>query len=99
MCATPAPPRRSLSRRLLWLTIGVVLVTEVLVFVPSLAGARRNWLRQRINEAEIVALSAAATSPSAADDTEWGELVRLPGAAAIRLQEPGHAPLVLPPSA
>jgi signal transduction histidine kinase len=83
----------------LWLTICVVLVTEVLVFVPSLAGARRNWLRQRINEAEIVALSAAATSPSAADDTEWDELVRLPGAAVIRLQEPGHAPLVLPPSA
>ena len=35
-----ASPRRSLSARLFWLTVGIVLTTEILIFIPGLAMER-----------------------------------------------------------
>ncbi|HEY4342931.1 MAG TPA: HAMP domain-containing sensor histidine kinase [Parvibaculum sp.] len=53
--------RRSLSRRLLLLTILFVMLSEVLIFVPSIATYRRTWLEQHIGAAQIAALALQAT--------------------------------------
>lgn len=55
------PLRRSLSRRLLVLTILFVMLSEVLIFVPSIANFRKMWLEQRLGTAQIAALALEAT--------------------------------------
>lgn len=47
----------SLSGRLLAVTIGVMLVTEVAIFVPSIAQFRADYLQERVRRAEIAALT------------------------------------------
>lgn len=46
---------RSLSARLLWLTIGFVMVAELLLFVPSIASFRQEGLDMRARSAGLVA--------------------------------------------
>ncbi|WP_293553295.1 HAMP domain-containing sensor histidine kinase [Parvibaculum sp.] len=55
------PLRRSLSRRLLVLTVLFVMLSEVLIFVPSIANFRKTWLEQHIGAAQIAALALEAT--------------------------------------
>jgi signal transduction histidine kinase len=55
------PLRRSLSRRLLVLTILFVMLGEVLIFVPSIANFRKTWLEQTLGAAQIAALALEAT--------------------------------------
>jgi signal transduction histidine kinase len=49
-----------LSGKLLLLTILFVMVAEVLVFVPSVSNFRRQWLMDRLEDAQIAALVAEA---------------------------------------
>lgn len=51
---------RSLSGRLLIVTIGVVMLTEVAIFVPSVARFRADYLMERVRRAEIAALTVLA---------------------------------------
>lgn len=55
------PLRGSLSRRLLVLTILFVMLSEVLIFVPSIANFRKTWLEQNLGAAQIAALALEAT--------------------------------------
>lgn len=55
------PLRRSLSRRLLVLTVFFVMLSEVLIFVPSIANFRKAWLEQHMDAAQIAALALEAT--------------------------------------
>lgn len=48
---------RSLSGRLLLLTVLFVMLAEVLIFVPSLARFREDYLRERLEAANIVAIA------------------------------------------
>lgn len=48
-----------LSAKLLVLTIAFVMIAEVLVFVPSVANFRKNWLTERLAAAQIAALAVA----------------------------------------
>lgn len=48
------PLMRRLNTKLLLLTIGFVLLAEVLIFVPSVANFRLNWLQGRLNTAATV---------------------------------------------
>lgn len=52
---------RSLAGRLLALTMAFVLLAEVLIFIPSLAGFYLTWLRDRVDTAQIAALAVEAT--------------------------------------
>jgi signal transduction histidine kinase len=56
--ATAQPARlpllRRLNTKLLLLTIGFVLLAEILIFVPSVANFRLNWLQGRLNTAATV---------------------------------------------
>jgi signal transduction histidine kinase len=72
--AAPArgEPGRSfgLSSRLLALTAAFVMLAEVLVFVPSIANFRSNWLSDRIGVAEVaaIALGDGAEVPRSVQD-------------------------------
>lgn len=56
-----APLSHSLSRQLLALTILFVMLAEVLVFVPSIANFRLNWLEEHAAAAQIASLALEAT--------------------------------------
>jgi signal transduction histidine kinase len=60
-----------LSSKLLLLTVLFVMLAEVLIFVPSLAFFRLNWLIDRLNLAQVAALVAEA-----APDGDLPELLR-----------------------
>ncbi|MGB0084891.1 MAG: HAMP domain-containing sensor histidine kinase [Rhodomicrobiaceae bacterium] len=64
--ANREPARRAfrfgLSARLLWLTIGFVMLAEILIFVPSVANFRKNWLMERLAAAQIASLAAQAAA-------------------------------------
>jgi signal transduction histidine kinase len=53
-------PIRGLSGKVLALTIVFVMLGEVLIFVPSIANFRLQWLKGRVAQAEIAALAAEA---------------------------------------
>jgi signal transduction histidine kinase len=94
---TPARPpalRHSLSRRVLGLTLLVMLLTEATLFIPAITRARRDWLDQRIVAAQLAAralpgdrlgFAGSGVSRAVRDD-----LLRLAGVVTIRLQEPGR---------
>ncbi len=50
----------SLSGRFLVLTIAFVMLAEVLIFVPSVAGFREDYLRTRLERAQIASLALLA---------------------------------------
>jgi signal transduction histidine kinase len=53
----PAPPLRvGLSGKLLFLTVLFVMVAEILIYVPSVANFRLNWLNDRLAAAHTAAL-------------------------------------------
>src|SRR5581483_11712279 len=59
--AAPAPPadrapRFGLSAKLLVLTILFVMLAEILIYVPSVANFRLNWLTDRLAAAHTAAL-------------------------------------------
>lgn len=94
-----AKPRigRSLSGRVLALTIAVVLLTEVMVLLPSLGRERRAWLSTRLREAELAAMSVAIAPRGVLDLATRNALLRLSGTEAVRLEEPGRNVLILEP--
>jgi signal transduction histidine kinase len=53
--------RHSLSAKLLWLTILFVMVAEVLIFTPSVARFRLDYITDKISDAHIAALALEAT--------------------------------------
>ena len=89
------PPGRSLSRRLVWLTVGVVLLVQVLFFVPSLGAARGEWLRERVARGQLAALSLTSGEP---DRTTTEDLLQLAGADSVRLLLPGRGAVTLGPN-
>ena len=56
----PTPVRRrwvgGLSSKLLLLTISFVMLSEVLIFVPSIANFRNNWLHDRLSVAAVASI-------------------------------------------
>lgn len=61
--------RHSLSVRLFWLTIAVILLVELIVFVPSAGEFRREWLSERAEAGRVASLAVEA-SPSRAVSRE-----------------------------
>lgn len=88
-------PSRSLSFRLLWVTVGVVLITEVLIFFPSLGHERRAWLERHIREANIAALAVGGAPHGVVDAKTRDDLLHLSGDAFIRLRRASGVEIVL----
>lgn len=65
---------RSLSGRLLMLTIATVMVVEVLVFLPSVARYRLDFLQERLRMSALAAMAASA-APDGGPDPALSEML------------------------
>lgn len=68
--------RQSLSFKLIGLTVGVILFTELLIFIPSAKGFRDNWLDQRVHTSRVAALTLYVTPTQAVSDDLSEQLFR-----------------------
>src|SRR5919201_2222758 len=62
---TGRTPRFGLSGKLLVLTILFVMIAEVMIYVPSVANFRLNWLNDRLSAAYTAALVFETVPPDA----------------------------------
>ncbi|WP_312846840.1 sensor histidine kinase [Stappia sediminis] len=88
MRPAPEETRRNwagLSGKLLILTIVFVMLSEVMIYVPSIANFRNNWLNERLTTAGVAASVLTETNTLAPRLQE--ELLRATGAVAISLDE------------
>ena len=76
---------RSLSAKLLALTIAFVLLGEVLIFLPSIANFRIQWLKGRVAQAEIAALAAEAAPDRLLSDDLRSEILKGAGVLVVSL--------------
>lgn len=84
---TPSPIR-SLSARLLLLTMAFVLLGEVLIYVPSISRFRKVYIEERIAEAHLATLSLEASPTGRVDSDLESELLRHAGVVAVTLHVP-----------
>ncbi|MCC7427566.1 MAG: HAMP domain-containing histidine kinase [Alphaproteobacteria bacterium] len=88
-------PGRSLSARLLVLTILFVMLSEVLIFAPSVARYRITWLEERVASAHLAALALEATPDNMVSPELERQLLRHAGALMVSLRKPGRRVLAL----
>ena len=79
---------RSLSGRLLFLTVVFVMLAEVLIFAPSLARFRVDYLRERLAAANIVSIALLDSEKKISDDNEQA-LLKSAEVRSIALQRGG----------
>ncbi|MEM6679813.1 MAG: ATP-binding protein [Pseudomonadota bacterium] len=84
-----------ISARLLLLTILVVMVVEVVIFVPSVAQYRKNFLEERLVRAEIAALTVMAAPSGQADEALQRELLDTADALNIVVAKEGRRIMAL----
>jgi signal transduction histidine kinase len=89
------PPHRSLSARLLVLTMTFVMLAEVLIFVPSVARFRSTYFEDRIAAAHLAALALDATPDNMLSRQLQDELLRHVGAHSVVLQRRQSKALIL----
>jgi signal transduction histidine kinase len=78
---------RGLSGQVLLLTILFVMLGEVLIFLPSIANFRIQWMKSRIAQAEIAALAAEAAPDQILDADLRTEILKGAGVTAVSLQK------------
>lgn len=95
--AAPARPPlfTGLSARLLLLTVLFVMLSEVLIFVPSIARFRRGDLDDRLAKAHLAMLALEATPDNMVSKALETTLLKHAGAYAIALTEPNRKMLML----
>jgi signal transduction histidine kinase len=79
--------RRGLSGKVLLLTIIFVMLGEVLIFLPSIANFRIQWLKGRIAQAEIAALAAEAAPDQILSSDLRSEILMGAGVLVVSLQK------------
>jgi len=79
---------RSLSARLLVLTIVFVMLAEVLIFTPSIARFRATWLADRLAAGHLATLSVMATPDGMVTEPLERELLAHVGAYSVDLSLP-----------
>ena len=84
--SAPPPIRRSLSARLLILTIVFVMLAEVMIFLPSVARYRVSYLQQRLDEANLAALSLLAAPDQMVSEELKATLLSSVGASGVVLK-------------
>lgn len=85
----------NLPTKLLLLTIAFIMIAEVLIFVPSVANYRRNWLVERLNAAQIASLSLEAAESGTLPARLRYELLNTAGVHAVSLKRNDFRQLVL----
>ena len=98
---TPAsPPARpsalaGLSGKVLLLTIVFVMLGEVMIFLPSIANFRIQWLKSHIAQSEIAVLAAQAAPGQIVDSELRSTILRGAGVVAVSLMRENTKELVL----
>jgi signal transduction histidine kinase len=87
--------RHSLSAKLLLLTILFVMVAEVLIYTPSIARFRRDYLEQRIGVAHVAALALEATPTHAISPALEIELLQYADAYSVVLDMHGQSRMLI----
>lgn len=82
----PSGPRFGLSGKLLVLTVLFVMLTEVLVYVPTIANFRLNWLNDRLAAAHTAALVFDAAPGDMVPETLAREILSSVGAKAVAMK-------------
>lgn len=80
---------RSLSGRLLFLTVAFVLLAEVLIFIPSSARFREAFLTERLEKGRIAALAATEARDRMLSPTLQAEVLRSAGLLSVALERDG----------
>ena len=78
---------RGLSGKVLLLTIIFVMLGEVMIFLPSIANFRIQWLKGRIAQAEIAALAVEAAPDQLLSSDLRSELLMGAGVLVVSLQK------------
>ncbi len=84
--ASTSKPRFGLSGKLLLMTVLFVMITEVLVYVPSIANYRLNWLRDRLAAAHTAALVLDAAPSGMVPESLAREILNSVGAKAVAMK-------------
>jgi signal transduction histidine kinase len=89
---TPGPrrmrrgPRVGLSGKLLMLTIVFVMLAEILIYVPSVANFRQNWLNDRLAAAHTAALVLDAAPSGMVPESLAKQILESIGARAVAVK-------------
>ncbi len=84
-----------LAGKLLILTILFVMLAEVLIFLPSVANYRVNWLTDRLRSAQLASLAAEASPQGAVPQALRDELLRTAQVRAVALKRNDQRQLIL----
>lgn len=90
-------PFRGLSVKLIALSVLFVMLGEVLIFVPSIAKFRVDWLQDRLAAAQIASLVLAAAPDGMVPAPLQREILVSAGAKAIAVKREGQRQLWLKP--
>jgi signal transduction histidine kinase len=85
----------SLAGRLLAITAATVLLGEALIFGPALADYHENWLRERMNLAQVAALALEGSPDFEIAESLEYELLTNAGVQRVALQREGERVLLL----
>ncbi len=86
---------RGLSGKLLLLTLLFVMVGEVLIFLPSMANFRLNWLKNRVAQAEIAALAVEAAPDKMLSEDLRTEILSGAGVLVVSMKKGDSRQLIL----
>ncbi|MFO1169874.1 MAG: HAMP domain-containing sensor histidine kinase [Hyphomicrobiaceae bacterium] len=89
------PVRAGLSTKLLLLTALFVMLAEVLIFVPSIANYRVNWLMGRLEAAQIASLAAEAAPDGILPQMLRDELLKTASVRGVALKRNDQRVLIL----
>jgi signal transduction histidine kinase len=84
----------SLSGRVLWLTVAVILAIELMVLLPVLGQLRNDWLWERVHHAELVIYTMTATGQPVSPAVQ-AQMLNFAGVSSINYQAPGQAALTM----
>jgi signal transduction histidine kinase len=79
-------PRMGLSGKLLVLTVLFVMIAEVLIYVPSVANYRLNWLSDRLSDAYTAALVFETAPSGMVPESTAKQILESIGARAVALK-------------
>ena len=91
----PSTGLRGLSSKVLILTVSFVMLGEILIFLPSIANFRIQWLKTRIAQAEIAALAAEAAPGQIVDSDLRSTILKGAGVEAVSITQGDKRQLVL----
>ena len=85
---------RGLSGRLLWLTVIFVMMAEVLIFVPTIATMRMNWLRDRLDTAAAAGIVIDGLQPAELPRAVQDDTLLATGTKVLALRKDGTSRLL-----